>query len=184
MKWLKKKCKKKNISHLSKTYYSTNRTNGVWIHILKKEKKKILITHLCDSFLGPHAVIVQSFFIFTVICCYIIWNLSFQFGVVVRVVDQKSLQWSCFLSLHRTGELTAGAFPSPRMTSWILDGKNRSSSARECRYRHEGHVVVSMHRPPSQSESPRTTRTSRRDLRCDGTFHRHENLKCWRDERR
>lgn len=151
----------------------------------KKRKKKILITHLCDSFLGPHAVIVQFFFVFfTVICCYIIWNLSFQFGVVVRAVDQKSLQRSCFLSLHRAGKLTAGAFPSPRMTSWITDGKNRSSSARECRYRHEGHVVVSMHRPPSQSESPRTTRTSRRDLRCDGTFHRHQNLKCWRDERR
>lgn len=41
MKWLKKKKVKKNISHLSKTYYSTNRTNGVWIHILKKKEEDI-----------------------------------------------------------------------------------------------------------------------------------------------
>lgn len=181
----KKNVKKKHIPFVQNLLFNKQNKRSVNPHLKrKKKKKKILITHLCDSFLGPRAVIVQVFFFFTVICCYIIWNLSFQFGVVVRVVDQKLHQKSCFLSCIEQVNLTAGVFPSPWMTSWITNGKNRSSSARECRYRHEGNVVVSMHRPPTQSESPGTTRTSRRDLRCDGTFHHHQKLKCWRDERR
>ena len=110
----KKNVKKKHIPFVQNLLFNKQNKRSVNPHLKrKKKKKKILITHLCDSFLGPRAVIVQVFFFF-------------YSNLLLHHLKSIISVWGCcssrgpevapevlFSVMHRTGKLDSWSISKP-----------------------------------------------------------------------